>query len=90
MRNNSLDPIDEPSGRRWGCLLYSLSAATVMVTVMLIAYFVWYGNAKGELESEIARIVERGEPLWFADLEPKRPAPELSRPAKECMQATAR
>ena len=75
MTKNLLNPTDEPHGRRWGCLVYSLSAVVVGVMIVATAYFVWYGNAAGELDSEIARILERGEPLWFSDLDSTNPPP---------------
>ncbi len=67
------DATEQAGGKRWGCLLYSACVVAVLMTLGVVACFFWYGNAKSELESEIARIAERGEPLWFADLEPTEP-----------------
>jgi hypothetical protein len=39
-----------------------------------LIYSIWYGTAKRRLDAEIAKVVERGEPVWFRDLAPTGPA----------------
>ncbi len=68
-------PIERAPGKRWGCLLYALCVVAVLVLVAGMTYFVWYANAKSELDDIIGRIIDRGEPLWFKDLAPKETPP---------------
>jgi hypothetical protein len=58
---------------RFGCFFSVLSAVALIGLALGLSYFVWYSNARGALDAEIARIEARGEPLWFKDLAPKEP-----------------
>src|SRR5262245_35550545 len=62
--------------RRFGCLLGLICGLAVIGLALGLGYFVWYSNARSELDAEIARIEARGEPLWFKDLAPKDWDPE--------------
>ena len=74
-RSQPTDDADKPAGKRFGCLLYTACLAALVLLALGLAYFIWYSDARSELDGEIARILERGEPLWFADLEPKTATP---------------
>ena len=38
--------------------------------MLLGGYAFWYRQCKAELDAEIERVLDRGEPLWFEDLDP--------------------
>lgn len=57
--------------RRFGCLFILLAIVSLPALVAAVSFAIWYGTVQGELDSLTARIVERGEPLWFSDLAPK-------------------
>jgi hypothetical protein len=53
----------------------SVRRVTIAILVLLVpavvgflGFLIWLGSAQGELESELARISEAGEPVWFRDL----------------------
>ncbi len=66
---------DEKPRKRLGCLFYSMAALLVILFIPMIVYQRWYANARDDLAAEMRRIVDRGEPLWFADLAPEPPDP---------------
>ena len=57
--------------RRFGCLFILLAIVSLPALVVAVSFAIWYGTVQGEFDSLTARIVERGEPLWFSDLAPK-------------------
>jgi hypothetical protein len=65
------DDSDKPHGKRHGCLLSFACFFAIVVLAVSLGYFAWYSSARGELDSEIAKIRERGEPLWFHELAPQ-------------------
>jgi hypothetical protein len=67
---------DNRAGKRYGCLLYSLSFLGILVLAVGLPYLIWHADAQSELDSEIARIKSRGEPLFFSDLAPQELDPE--------------
>lgn len=67
---------DKPPGKRYGCMLSALCFLAILVLIVSLGYFAWYGSARSDLDSEIAKIRERGEPLWFKDLAPQDVDPE--------------
>lgn len=59
------------SGKRTGCLIYTAGGVVVLALFLWLGVAGWYDEAKSRFESEAANIARRGEPLWFADLEPR-------------------
>jgi hypothetical protein len=47
-----------------------LGGLVVFGVFLYVGLAVWYEDSKASFDSEAAKIAERGEPLWFADLEP--------------------
>jgi len=65
---------EAPAGKRIGCLWYAVGLIAFIGLVLSLAYSIWYGTAKRRLDAAIARVVDRGEPVWFKDLAPTGPA----------------
>jgi hypothetical protein len=57
-------------------LRFSIYGFLALLILAPIAYGVWFWVAKSARDAAIAEIVARGEPVWFADLEPPPLPPE--------------
>jgi hypothetical protein len=55
-------------------LWYAVGLLAFVGLALSLAYSIWYGTAKRRLDAAIARVVDRGEPVWFKDLAPTGPA----------------
>ena len=54
-----------------------LKGSLVLLLLMATAYAVWYWRASSALDAEIAKIRERGEPVWFSECRPDPLPPEV-------------
>jgi hypothetical protein len=72
----SLGTARERFRRRFGCVFMLLGIVSLPALVAAVSFAIWYGTVQSELDSLMARIVERGEPIWFSDLAPKSIDPE--------------
>jgi hypothetical protein len=61
---------------RFGCLLSILCTLAIVVLTTGLSYFAWYSHARGQLDTAMAKIRDRGEPLWFHELAPKDTDPD--------------
>ena len=77
------------TGKRTGCLIYTAGGVVVLALFLWLGVAGWYDEAKSRFESEAATIAQHGEPLWFADLEP-RPVPLDDDAAPLVLQALAK
>ncbi len=74
---DSTEPLQPKKKRRPGFFTY---LALVMLTLVLLlggGYAVWSFSAKSQLAAARQKIIERGEPLYFADLAPAPVDPSL-------------
>jgi hypothetical protein len=62
--------------RQFGFFFYAGLIGIVLLLALGGGYGVWFGSASAHLEAEIAKIQERGEPVWFSDLKPKPVDPQ--------------
>ena len=59
------------SKSRFGWWARIAIAAVVLVALAGAWFGLWWWQCRRELDAEIAKIRARGEPVWFADLEPE-------------------
>lgn len=59
--------------KKWrpGALTLFLGFVAVLVLGSWGGYWLWKSNLQSQLDAEIAKIRERGEPVWFADVRPE-------------------
>ncbi len=69
----TLPPLKKKRLRWW---VYALLALLVFCLALGGSYSIWYWSAYSKLQAEIAGARQRGEPVWFNELEPPPVAPE--------------
>ncbi len=70
-------PKKKTRGRLFRCFKY---LALLMLTSMVLlgcAYGVWHYSAKSQLAAAKQKMIDRGEPFWFADLAPEPVDPDM-------------